>query len=195
VIESSRPSAVILAGGRSSRFGRDKLIEPLDGRTLLERAIEAVRPVAAELIVVAAPDAIPVVPDGVRVVHDPVGFEGPLAGLATGLAAAGGEIVLVVGGDMPTLVAAVLGSMVAALDDPAIAGVVLASDGRPRPLPMAVRRDAALATARTVLDGGDRSLRALIATLATRVITEETWRRLDPAGDTLRDIDTPADLA
>ena len=60
-----RVSAVVLAGGRSVRFGRDKLAEPIDGRPLLHHAIDAVRPVAPEIIVVAARGAPPVVPDGV----------------------------------------------------------------------------------------------------------------------------------
>ena len=57
-----RVSAVILAGGRSSRFGRDKLAEPIDGRTLLRHVIDAVRPLATETIVVAAPGGDPVAP-------------------------------------------------------------------------------------------------------------------------------------
>ena len=188
-------SAVVLAGGRSSRFGRDKLAEPFDGRPLLDRAIEVVQRLATDVIVVAAPSAEQVVPDGVRMVHDPVGYEGPLAGLATGLDAAREEVVVVVGGDMPTLVTAVLDSMASALDDPSIAAVVLAHEGRPRPLPMVVRRVAALGAARASLEGGDRGLRALVEALPTRVVPEHVWRGLDPDGATLRDIDTPADLA
>ena len=52
-------SVIVLAGGRSRRFGRDKLAEPVDGRPLLHHAIDAVRPIATEIIVVAAPGASP----------------------------------------------------------------------------------------------------------------------------------------
>ena len=45
------------------------------------------------LVVVAAPGATPPVPTGVRVVHDATAFEGPLAGLATGLAALATDVV------------------------------------------------------------------------------------------------------
>ena len=195
-MSDARPlSAVILAGGRSSRFGRDKLAEPIDGRPLLEHAIARVRLLAAEVIVVAAPGVELPVPDGTRVVHDAAPFEGPLAGAMVGLEAAGQEIVIVVGGDMPTLVGAVLEAMVAELDDPAIASVVLAHGGRPRPLPLVVRRAAALGAGRALIDDGERRLRALIETLATRVIPENLWLRLDPVAATIRDIDTPGDLA
>ena len=192
----SRVSVVILAGGRSIRFGRDKLAEPVDGRPLLLHAIDAVGPAAAEIVVVTAPGSTPALPDDVRIVHDPVAFEGPLAGARVGLAAASESLAILVGGDMPGLVVAVLESMVVALDDPRpVDAVVLEHDGRPRPLPMAVRRDAALAATDTLLTHGERRLRALTETLATRLIAEPSWRLLDPAGATIRDIDTPADLS
>lgn len=188
-----RVSVVILAGGRSSRFGRDKLAEQIDGRSLLSHAIDSVRPMATEVVVVTAPDAAPSVPPDVRLVHDEVGFEGPLAGARTGIEAASESIVVVVGGDMPDLVVAVLGSMVASLEGFDV--VVLEVDGRPRPLPMVVRRGPALEAADRLLGHGERRLRALVETLATHIIGESTWRPLDPDGRTLRDIDTPADRA
>ena len=57
--------AVILAGGRSRRFGRDKLAEQIDGRPLLDHAIEAVRPLVSGIVVVVAPEATLDVPEGV----------------------------------------------------------------------------------------------------------------------------------
>jgi molybdopterin-guanine dinucleotide biosynthesis protein A len=190
-----RVTGIVLAGGRSSRFGRDKLVERIDGRRLLDSAIDGVTPASTEILVVAAPDAVPVLPAGARLIHDPVAFEGPLAGVATGLRAARESMVLVVGGDMPTLVGALMDSMLAALDARGIEAVVLEHDGRARPLPLALRRDPALAAADVLLADGERRLRRLIETLETTVIPEETWRALDPYGMTVRDIDTPADLS
>ena len=189
-----RVSAIVLAGGRSSRFGRDKLTEPIDGRTLLGHAIDAVRPFATEIIVVVAPDptAIPALPADVTVVHDTLAFEGPLAGFLAGLGAAREPIALVVGGDMPSLVRAVLEAMLAELD--VHGAVILEQDGRPRPLPMAVRREPALATADRLIGAGERRLRALASGLTAHVIPESTWRVMDPGGLTLRDVDIPADL-
>jgi molybdopterin-guanine dinucleotide biosynthesis protein A len=188
-----RVSVVILAGGRSSRFGRDKLAEPIDGRPLLDHAIDAVRLLASEILVVAGPDATPGVAGDVRLVHDAVAFEGPLVGARAGLVAASESIVLLVGGDMPGLVDAVLESMVDLLG--AADAVVLEHEDRPRPLPMAVRRERALAAVEGLIAQGERRLRALIDVLETRTIAETTWRALDPDGATLRDIDTEADLA
>ena len=189
-----RVTGIVLAGGRSSRFGRDKLAERVDGRTLLDSAIDGVTPASTEILVVAAPEAAPALPNGARLVHDPVAFEGPLAGVAAGLRAATESIVFVVGGDMPMLVGAVVDSMLAALSTSGVEAIVLEHEGRPRPLPIALRRDEALAAADVLLADGERRLRALIEALHTTIIPEATWRALDPYGMTVRDIDTPADL-
>jgi molybdenum cofactor guanylyltransferase len=188
-------SAIVLAGGRSSRFGRDKLVEPIDGRPLLLHAIDAVRAVASEVLVIAAPEATPDVPSDVVVVHDPTPFEGPLAGLAGGLRSARQPVCLVVGGDSPSLVAGVLELLVNGLDDASVDAVGLDDGGRVRPLPTAIRRDPGLAAALRLLENGERRLRLVFDVLPTRTIPEPEWRRIDPAGATLRDIDTPEDLA
>ena len=193
---TERIGAIVLAGGRSSRFGRDKLAEPIDGRPLLHHAIAAVQSVAGDVVVVVAPGQDPALPEGVRLVHDAAAFEGPLAGLAAGLEALDPDIdrVVVVAGDMPTLEPAVLKRLVAMLG-PSVDLALLAVSGEPVPLPMAVRRDMALVAVQGSLAGGERRLRALSSVLRTSVIAEATWRLDDPYGDTLRDIDTLADLA
>jgi molybdopterin-guanine dinucleotide biosynthesis protein A len=198
-------TALILAGGRSSRFGRDKLAEPIDGRPLLWHAIDAVRPLVDEVLIVSAPGADPIVPDDVLVVRDRVAFEGPLTGLLAGLLEARAPVVIVAGGDMPTMVGAVLAEMLAELDGRAVTSVrgdrdgvdavVLESDGQARPLPMALRREPALIATARLLDAGERRLRSVTEALDTRVIEAPTWRALDPEGQTLIDIDEPSDLA
>jgi len=186
---------IVLAGGRSARFGRDKLAEPIGGQSMLDRAIAAVGQVAGVVLVVAAPDSLPAMssPD-VRIVHDVRAFEGPLAGLATGLSAMDLTIdrVIVVGGDMPTLVPAVLRRLVDALDT--YEAAVLADDAGPRPLPTALRRSAAAPVVERLLDKGERRLRALLVELDVLVIPPATWRVDDPDGVTLRDVDVPGDL-
>jgi molybdenum cofactor guanylyltransferase len=191
---TGRVTALILAGGRSSRFGRDKLDEPIDGRAMLDHVIERVAAVATEIVVVAAPGATRHVPADVRRVDDDQPFEGPLAGLAVGLRAVdpGVERVIVVGGDMPTVVPAVLGRLLAALDRREAS--VLADGTRPRPLPMAVRRSNASVAAERLLEDGERRLRALLEALDVEVIATETWREDDPSAESLRDVDTPDDL-
>jgi molybdopterin-guanine dinucleotide biosynthesis protein A len=196
-----RVSGIVLAGGASRRFGTDKLAATVDGRPMLELAIASVAAVSAEVIVVVAPgddrplpvDAVPV---PVRRAEDPETHGGPLVGLLAGLEAAREPIALVAGGDMPTLSVDVLHALVRALvaSEGKAEAAILVRHGMDRPLPAAVRNGAATQAARRVLGEGERSLVALFRTLETRRIAEADWRGLDPSGETLRDVDTPADL-
>ena len=187
--------AIVLAGGRSSRFGRDKLAEVVDGQSLLDRAILAVAAVASDVVVVIAPGGDRSIPAGARLVHDTTAFQGPLAGLASGLAALEPDVdqAIIVGGDMPSLIPAVLARLLAALGA-TVDAAVLDVDGHSVPLPMAVQRSVALPVARSLVDDGERRLRALPLALRVTVIAEGTWRLDDPGGLTLRDVDVPSDL-
>ena len=195
MIEPPAISGIVLAGGASRRFGGDKLAEPIDGIALLDRAIESLPGVVDEIIVVAAPGRpVPVLgvlpgPLVPRFAIDTEPFGGPLVGIRTGLVAARGSTVVVIGGDMPSIVAAVLGLLIGQ------APAALADDlGVLRPLPCALVRSVALAEADRLLAGGERRLRALLAGLGTAALPRSAWAALDPSGQTLVDIDERADL-
>jgi molybdopterin-guanine dinucleotide biosynthesis protein A len=190
-------AAIVLAGGRSERFGdADKLTARIGGSTLLERAVAAVATVADDVVVVLRPgEPTIVVPSAARAAHDPTEGEGPLAGMFAGLLSVGGSATaIVVGGDMPDLQPQVLRLMLACLDDPSVEMVVLDDGDGARPLPMVVRTGPAADAAQTLLDGGSRRLRDLVGTLRTAVLDQATWMALDPARSTLRDVDEPGDL-
>jgi molybdopterin-guanine dinucleotide biosynthesis protein A len=202
-------TAIVLAGGRATRFGLPKLEAELGGRPLVHHAIEAVAAVADEVVVVVAPGAglrLPELTVPARLAHDPEPDGGPLVGLAAGLRAAGFARAVVVGGDMPTLAPAVLGSILRRLDDPQATAVLLEAPRqrartRDRPtalprqsLPMALRVDVALAAAEDALARGRRSLQAMLDGLGPVEVSSDVWLRLDPDGATLVDVDDPADL-
>jgi molybdopterin-guanine dinucleotide biosynthesis protein A len=190
---------MVLAGGRSSRFGSDKLAARLGDRTLLDLAIAGVAAVASEIVVVLAPgdDRTPDPIDRpVRLVVDPERHGGPLVGLLAGLEAVEQPLVVVAGGDMPTLSAEVLRAMIRALVASGTGwdAVILASRGDRVPLPAVLRTGAATSIARQLVGDGERRLRSLFERLPTRALEEGDWRPFDPAGATLRDVDRPADL-
>jgi molybdopterin-guanine dinucleotide biosynthesis protein A len=187
----------VLAGGRSVRFGGDKLAADHQGMPLLHHAIHALAALCEDVVVVLAPGAdTSGLPPGVRATHDPTEGEGPLAGLQQGLlSVVRSDAVVVVGGDMPALQTAVLTEMLRVLDDAGADAVALAVGGRPRPLPVVLRTWPAADMTHTLLHAGRRRLRDVLDALRTAVIDEETWTALDPDRLTVWDVDEPGDLA
>lgn len=193
----TRTTGVVLAGGRSRRFGSDKLVAPYRGEPLLHRPVRALAELGADIVVVCAADGgeppLPV-DVAVRVVRDAVVDEGPLAGVIAGLAVVRTPTALIVAGDMPELQAPVLRTMLRTLNEPGVQGVWLADGDRPRPFPLAVRTAPAAAAARDLFDAGQRRLRALPTELGARVLDEPVWTALDPERLTMRDVDEAGDL-
>lgn len=187
----------MLAGGRSTRFGRDKLAERYRGTPLLHRAVRRLAEVCPDVVVVLAPDAPePSLPADVstRFARDIAEGEGPLAGAHAGLMLAGTDLALAVGGDMPDLRVPVLREMLRVAAEMRADAVALQDGDRFRPLPCVVRVAPALETARAMLDRGDRRLRDLLDALRVSIVAEETWVPLDPERRTFLDVDEPSDL-
>ena len=187
----------MLAGGRSTRFGSDKLVAEYRDAPLLHHAVLALAEVSDEVVVVLSPNGPePTMPAGVsvRFTRDTTDGEGPLAGLYAGLLASRTELVVVAGGDMPDLQPPVLREMLrVAWDEPADA-VALADGDRVRPLPCVLRMLEALDATHTLLHMGGRRLGSLIESIHATVIDEKTWTALDPERRTLFDVDEPGDM-
>ena len=202
-MNSPRVTGIVLAGGRSTRFGGDKLVAEVGGRPLLHLAIDAVATVVDEVVVVVGAAApAPPLPDGlglsVVVARDAVAGRGPLAGLAAGLAAASHPFALLVGGDQPSLRTAVLRELLRRLHagsgDVAPDVVGMTDRGLLGPLPVALRVASVRPAADAALAGGTLGLVGLFGQLRVASLAPEQWRVFDPAGDSLRDIDTRDDL-
>ncbi len=198
-------TAIVLAGGRSTRFGGDKLAYRLGGEALVDRAIDAVASVADEVIVIGR--GLDSTRPAVRGIPDAEQFGGPLLALVAALDEARGTVAIVVGGDMPELVPAVLSRMLEDLEaGQGFQAVILATPGptigadrpelpRRQVLPLAIRVQPAARAAREAVEAGRRSLQALVDRVAVVELSPSIWRPLDPRARTLLDVDTPGDLA
>jgi len=93
-------TAIILAGGKSSRMGRDKSHIEFNGEPLLIRTVRTLKDMFDEIIVVTNKEIKFSLP-GARVVYDEVPFQGPLGGISAGLKASSHDINLVIAVDMP----------------------------------------------------------------------------------------------
>jgi molybdopterin-guanine dinucleotide biosynthesis protein A len=102
-------SAVILAGGRSTRFGdADKAVADLAGVPMSRRVADRLASVVDELVVNCRPDQRAALETAMEGYEHPVVFavddspdRGPMAGIYEGLRAASGEYAIVVACDMP----------------------------------------------------------------------------------------------
>src|SRR5262249_35708950 len=184
-------AGIVLAGGRSTRFGSDKLREPYRGRPLLHHAIEAVAGVADDVVVVMGPAADGHdLPPGARIAHDSAEGEGPLAGLHAGLlAAVRSDVAVVVAGDMPEVPAAVLRLLIGSVDDGSTTASALGTLSGPSPVPIGLRTWPAADAVHTLLHAGRRRLGDVLDVMRTEVIEEDRWTALDPDRRALFDVD------
>lgn len=96
------PNAIVLAGGRSSRFGADKAFVKMGGSTIVESLISLLRLIFPKVIVVTNyPEKYQQFP--VQVVTDQIKGLGPLVGIYSGLLASDSARNFVVACDMPLL--------------------------------------------------------------------------------------------
>jgi molybdopterin-guanine dinucleotide biosynthesis protein A len=194
----SRPSGILLAGGASRRFGRPKLVEPLDGAPLFHRPLSALLDSCDDVVIVLAPGApeppLPGGSDRVSFAHDPVAFEGPLAGTRVGLEHVRHERAVLVAADMPGMTSQLLSLMVERATDTGRNAIVLRDAEGPRPLPAVLMVAPALDVARTLLQSGERRLRALVEGLDPDGLPQAVWSRADAEGAWRRDVNLPEDL-
>ncbi|MBI4234075.1 MAG: molybdenum cofactor guanylyltransferase [Chloroflexi bacterium] len=188
-------TGIILAGGKSTRLGRDKAKERVGGQTLLERAVAALAQVAEEVIIVVASDQERGVPRGprVRVAEDVHPGRGPVGGLHAGLLACRSPHAWAVACDMPFLNPRLLRSLMALA--PGYDAVVPRTGGRDHTL-HAVYGRGCLDTLEGLLaqEQEHPGILDLLARVRVRYVQEAEVRLLDPEGLSLFNINSPQDL-
>ena len=106
-------TGLILAGGKSSRMGRDKALLPLEGRTMLENIAELSGRIFEETLVVvnAREKTEGLHLSGAQVYEDLFKDKGPLAGIYTGLSYAKTQAACVFTCDMPLIDEVLIGEL------------------------------------------------------------------------------------
>lgn len=164
----------ILAGGRSSRMGRDKARIRVRGRSLLGWVRAAAAPLGHRIRIIRR-DVVPAC--------------GPLGGVLTALRQSrpGTSALLFLSCDQPAVSTALLRRVLGALG-PRTRAVFAEADGRIG-FPFALRVSCS-AIVRSLHDQGERSLRSLADALAARRVPVPRRERRS-----LLNVNTPADLA
>ena len=189
-------SAVVLAGGKSSRMGGDKGLVILNGKPIIAHVLERIRLVVDEVIIVIGSDAQreAYISFGDRVIADRLPCGSPLIGAYTGLSEARGEYTFLTGGDQPLI-------------DPRVVELLFAEvrghdaatpywpNGWVEPLHSVYRSRQAANAALTLIESGEKRLRLILDTLPNVVrVPVDKMKSIDPELRSLMDVDTSDEL-
>ena len=188
-------TGIVLAGGKSERFGSDKAMALLDGRPLLDHVLEALDAVCAEIVVAGGSAAVQRNVDGrsrVRFVPDETRGRGPLAGLIAGLGASRTELCFASSCDAPLL----NGALVEFLSHRASNADVVCAEigGRLEPLSAVFRAPACLPHFRACLEHGTLKLSLAYAGLRLVTVPEVDIRAVDPELASFLNVNRPEAL-
>lgn len=177
-------SAVVLAGGASSRMGQDKSLVLVDGKPLIQRICEQLSRRFDEILISTNEPETYAFLDA-RCVPDLVPGCGPLMGIRTAVEAARHDRVFVTACDVPDIDTDTVEQMLVLAEH--FDCVIPRSRVGPEPL-FAVYRKAAIPAMRDVLDSGERRISAVFPRVRTHAFD------LGPAR-WYRNLNTREDLA
>ncbi len=182
-------SAVVVAGGKSSRMGRPKALLPFAGEPLIAHIVRKLSSVFAETVVVAAPDQeLPELP--AVLVRDEVAYQGPVSGIYHGLKAITKNVGFVTSCDAPFLNLQLIAHLLAQISDCDV--VVPYWQDRFQPL-HAVYRNCVAPLLKEQLERHELRPIFLYDKVRTRKIKEDEIRRLDPEGLSFLNMNSPAE--
>jgi molybdopterin-guanine dinucleotide biosynthesis protein A len=188
----ARSLGVLLAGGRGRRLGLGvpKALVMLGGRTLLARALETLRALCEDVVVVA-PAAMPLPLDPALRVADPEPVAGPLGALVAGFSAREFREALVLGVDHPFATPPALAALRALRGS--AAAVVPAPGQRAQPL-AAWYAPAALAPLAAAHARAERALVPAVLALDPRIVSDERLAAMPGGAAAYANVNTPPEL-
>ena len=193
MVSQADVTGLVLCGGASRRMGRDKALLEWHGRSLIERALEALAPVAGERLLACGRS--PRYEElGFSLVLDETEDGGPLAGLEAGLAAAQGAWVVAVACDMPRLTPGLVEGLLEHAGAADADGAVYEVDGRVEPL-CGVYHRRCLPAVRASLAAGRRRMIDFWSGTTERGTPVRVLRLASPNGSAFANLNTPDDLA
>ena len=182
-------TAVVLAGGKSSRMGRPKSLLLFDGEPLIAHIVRALQRMFAETVIVAAPEQdLPELP--AILVRDEIAYQGPVGGIYYGLKAASGNFCFVTSCDVPFLNPALISHLTSQIFNHDV--VVPHWENRFQPL-HAVYRTSVLPLLKEQLERGELRPIYLFDKVRACKIGEDEIRRFDPEGLSFLNMNTPDD--
>jgi molybdopterin-guanine dinucleotide biosynthesis protein A len=172
-------TAFVLAGGKSTRMGRDKAFLEFKGRILLARALELAAGVADDVRIVGDPRKFAAFG---RVVEDIYRERGPLGGIHAALMSSSTDLNLMLAVDLVS----------AARDAKAVVTVPRACDGL-QPLCAVYRRGFAEVAEQSLAQGKNK-IDALFANVETRIVEADELSHAGFSGQMFRNLNRPEEF-
>jgi molybdenum cofactor guanylyltransferase len=181
----------VAAGGRSSRMGRDKAWLDLDGRSMIERVIDALVPVTSSVAIIAnGPDYSRL---GLPVFADEHSNIGPMEAIRTALENTMTPRVVLVACDLP-FVTSDLFKLLLNIHDDCDAVIPVGPDEKPQPL-CAIYWTQTLPTVRALIANGERKISTLFDRVPTRFVEFDELHHLARSELFFENVNTPEDYA
>ena len=182
---TTKPLGAILTGGRSSRMGRDKADVEIGDATLLSMVSKALAPCVSRTVLLGSDR------DGWESWPDAVHAQGPLAGIATALARATSDRVIMLAVDQPFVRTATLQRLIEIESD---LPVVPVDETGTRQVTCAIY-PSSISSAATDEAGSGGSIQTLLDTVSFRPVAPDEWRAWGEDGRSWFSVDTEDDLA
>jgi molybdopterin-guanine dinucleotide biosynthesis protein A len=192
-------SAIVLAGGVSSRFGQDKGTLEIANKPLIRYVVDTVNPLVNETIVVTSSQErvakyAKIVSGYARFAVDLCESKGPLIGALTGFETAHGKYALLLPFDTPFVSREVV-SLLFELCLGKAAAIPRWPNEHIEPLHAIYQTKAALEAAKIAVGEGKLNVRAMIEKLrGVRYVSTLVIQQLDPELKTFFNVNTPVDL-
>ena len=187
-------AGLILAGGRSRRYGRDKAFEELNGKPLIEYVIEALGPAASSLfLVVGSLDNFKGFNGRLTLVTDEVPGMGPLGGLYAGLKASPDDYSIVAPCDSPFIDTALVKHMLKTAAEAGVDALVPRYEGRDHTVNAVYSKTCLPAIESSLFDGHFR-IASIFDKLKVEYIEDDTINRFTGGSLSFFNVNTPENM-
>jgi molybdopterin-guanine dinucleotide biosynthesis protein A len=181
----------ILAGGASSRMGREKALLEFGGEPLIVRAARLLEPLTGSLTIIGPPQHFAAL--GLNAVPDDHEAFGPLGGIATALRVTTQPWNLIIGCDLPYLTQEWLEFLIQRALESSAAAVMPEGPEGAEPL-CAMYHKHAEAQISAALGRGIRKVTHGLAGIVVVKLAPHEWKAFDSEGQLFKNINTPADF-
>ena len=190
-------SAFILAGGFSSRMGKDKALLLFSNEPLIQITARLLKPIVRDLTVIGGPEryahlGLRVLPDRVMSAENGAPLQTPLLGIATALSASDAQWNLVLSCDLPYLTTEWLDWLLDRAERSCAQILMPRTPNGSEPLAAVYQKECS-APILEALEKGIRGVKDAISQLRIEFCGEGEWASLDPNHRVLKNMNTPED--